>query len=665
MLLQKIKNKIKIPISITLIFIIVTSTLTACGGGNDSNTDPVKKQLKKITIERTFKEQDGLNANEALTNITFELKAIGHYSDGSSDNITASTQWISSDPTIANFKNASLLHTNKIGKINVTAQVNNITAVWPLSILEPVAITITPSLKSADFDNTQMTFVPRGTSITLDTIVEWSDNSKRDGANFVSWMLNDTSFAQDFTQSNRFRAVGNYGEITSLTASFQGVSSDAISLEVSDETLQKIIINSTPSSKNTPLISGVLYGTSRTFTAIGIYQETNNNQVTHAINITKDVEWTSSAPSIFDNIDNSNVFTAYSGVVNSKALISAKMFDVESNKQELTIADAALSQINIIGPNQSGNLINGVETTLSAIGHYHPEADSSKDITADLTPFVTWSSSNEEILKQVDNNTFLPSANFGKAWITAQIKDTTYKSVKEFSISPGKLENITIFEIHNYPEPNAIPLNQTRTYKAMGIYSIDNSGETISLDITKHVYWQLDQTNLNNPFIQEENRNTIKAIGLTDTPSKLTAKGLTLNDVQSNTLELTSFRFKKEFTMGKLKFSLSPLMMDRYNTELIDENGNIWGTGKWETANTSCQKMGKELATEEQLITLVKTIGSPTLGYGWPALRANYWTSTTTDNINQHISKNLFVGGGSYEEDDTTYNYSVCVTNAS
>ncbi|WP_181318082.1 hypothetical protein [Photobacterium angustum] len=436
--MPKIKNKIKIPISIVFLFIIITAALTACRG-NYYNTDLVKKQLKKITIERTFTEQDGLNANEALTNITFELKAIGHYSDGSSDNITASTQWISSDPTLANFKNASLLHTNKIGKINVTAQVNNVTAVWPLSILEPVAITITPSLKSADFDNTQMTFVPRGTSITLDTIVEWSDNSKRDGANFVSWMLNDTSFAQDFTQSNRFRAVGNYGEITSLTASFQGVSSDAISLEVSDETLQKIIINSIPSSKNTPLISGVLYGTSRTFTAIGIYQETNNSQVTHAINITKDVEWTSSAPSIFYNIDNSNIFTAYSGVVNSKALISAKMFDVESNKQELTIANATLSNIYVISPNQSEKLINGVETTLSAIGHYHPESNSSKDITADLTPFVLWSSSNEEVLKHLDKNTFLPSTDFGEACITAQIKDSTYKSSKEFTISPREL----------------------------------------------------------------------------------------------------------------------------------------------------------------------------------------------------------------------------------
>ncbi|WP_305814906.1 hypothetical protein [Photobacterium leiognathi] len=124
-----------------------------------------------------------------------------------------------------------------------------------------------------------MVYVPKGTSITLESIVEWSDHSKRDGdANYVSWMEDDTSFTQDFSGKNRFRAVGNLGDITSLTASFHGVSSNTISLEVSDATLQKIIISSTTSSKNAPLISSVLYGTSRTFTAMGIYHLIDNNK---------------------------------------------------------------------------------------------------------------------------------------------------------------------------------------------------------------------------------------------------------------------------------------------------------------------------------------------------------------------------------------------------
>ncbi len=117
--------------------------------------------------------------------------------------------------------------------------------------------------------------------------------------------------------------------------------------------------------------------------------------------------------------------------------------------------------------------------------------------------------------------------------------------------------------------------------------------------------------------------------------------------------------------MGKLTFSLSPLMINENASESVDENGITWGTEEWKRASESCEKIGNTLATEEQLITLVKTIGSPTLGYGWPALRANYWTSTTAGESNQHISKNLYVGGGSYEEDDTVHNFSACVTNAS
>ncbi|WP_419207265.1 hypothetical protein ACN08N_17960 [Photobacterium leiognathi subsp. mandapamensis] len=232
-LLQHIKNTIKNSITLTFIFITIISTLAACGGSSsDSNDDASKKKLEKITIEQVS-ENNVLEPNEALLNTALIFKAIGHYNDGSSANITSSVQWISNDPALASFVKPSQLQTHKIGQTNIVAKVNNIIATWPISILEPIAITVSPSIKSATFDNNQMVYVPKGTSITLESIVEWSDHSKRDGANYVSWMEDDTSFAQDFSEKNRFRAVGNFGDITSLTASFHGVSSNTISLEVS------------------------------------------------------------------------------------------------------------------------------------------------------------------------------------------------------------------------------------------------------------------------------------------------------------------------------------------------------------------------------------------------------------------------------------------------
>ncbi len=654
-LLQHIKNTIKNSITITFIFITIISTLAACGGNSsDSNDDASKKKLEKITIEQVSKN-NVLEPNEALLNTALIFKAIGHYNDGSSANITSSVQWISNDPALASFVKPSQLQTHKIGQTNIVAKVNNITATWPISILEPIAITVSPSIKSATFDNNQMVYVPKGTSITLESIVEWSDHSKRDGANYVSWMEDDTSFAQDFSEKNRFRAVGNFGDITSLTASFHSVSSNTISLEVSDATLQKIIISSTTSSKNAPLISGVLYGTSRTFTATGIYQDIDNNKVSKEIDITKDVEWTSSAPNIFYNINNSNIFTAYSGTANSKAIISAKMFNVESNQQELTIADATLSHIDIVAPDKSGKLINGIETTLSAVGYYYLESNNSKSVTADLTSFMTWSSSDEKILKKIGHHTFLPAGNFVSASITANISDSAFSTSRKFNVNAGILKNITISEIHQYPL--IVPLNKTRTFKAIGDYITDGSSDIISLDITNNVSWQLDQEQLPSSFVQA--RNLVLAASVTDIPVHIYATSINENKMTSNVETLTSTYVRKEFSVMGTTFSLSELMFDNNINNYVLEDGAMWGVGTWQQSNTSCQQLGKRLATEYELNILQTAIDDLKEAYGWP-VNTNYWTNTASE-TDKHISKKLTHSGESYTEEDTTFNLSACV----
>ncbi|PSW55581.1 hypothetical protein CTM83_03505 [Photobacterium leiognathi subsp. mandapamensis] len=655
MLLQHIKNTIKNSITLTFIFITIISTLAACGGSSsDSSDDVSKKKLEKITIEQVS-ENNVLEPNEALLNTALIFKAIGHYNDGSSANITSSVQWVSNDPALASFVKPSQLQTHKIGQTNIVAKVNNITATWPISILEPIAITISPSIKSATFDNNQMVYVPKGTSITLESIVEWSDHSKRDGANYVSWMEDDTSFAQDFSEKNRFRAVGNFGDITSLTASFHGVSSNTISLEVSDATLQKIIISSTTSSKNAPLISGVLYGTSRTFTAMGIYQDIDNNKVSKEIDITKDVEWTSSAPNIFYNINNSNIFTAYSGTANSKAIISAKMFNVESNQQELTIADATLSHIDIVAPNKSGKLINGIETTLSAVGYYL-ESNNSKSVTADLTSFMTWSSSDEKILKKIGHHTFLPAGNFVSASITANISDSAFSTSRKFNVNAGILKNITISEIHQYPL--IVPLNKTRTFKAIGDYITDGSSDIISLDITNNVSWQLDQEQLPSSFVQA--RNLVLAASVTDIPAHIYATSINENKMTSNVETLTSTYVRKELSVMGTTFSLSELMFDNNINNYVLEDGAMWGVGTWQQSNASCQQLGKRLATEYELNILQTAIDDLKEAYGWP-INTNYWTNTASE-TDKHISKKLTHSGESYTEEDTTFNLSACVT---
>lgn len=248
---QHIIEKIKNAISLICLLIIIAPLLTACGsssGGSDGNDGPTEKKLERITIERVS-ENNVLAYHEALSDTIVTFKAIGYYDDGSHGNITSAVQWISANPTLASFDSSAQLKTHKIGKTNIVAKINDITSTWPISILKPISITLSPSIKPEDFDNNQILYVPKGTSITLESIVEWSDGSKRDGKGYVSWMIDNTSFAQDIYEKNRFRAVGSFGEISYLNTTFCGIRSNTVSLEITNSQLKKIVIGLGSDSK--------------------------------------------------------------------------------------------------------------------------------------------------------------------------------------------------------------------------------------------------------------------------------------------------------------------------------------------------------------------------------------------------------------------------------
>ncbi|WP_373959867.1 adhesion domain-containing protein [Vibrio gigantis] len=663
MLSQNIKNNIKKSISLMFILFIVIPSLTGCGGGSgDSKDDSHTKRLEKITIEEVS-HNNILESNEALLGTTLTFKAIGYYDDESTSDITSSVQWVSSDTKFASFDKPPQLKTHQIGQTTIIAKATNISATWSLSILEPVAITVSPRLKPLGFDNDQIVYVPNGTSITLDCIVEWSDNSKRDGKNYVSWTLDNSIFAQSSPEKNRFKAIGEISDTTGLTANFDDLTSNGISLAISDAMLKEIIIRPATNSENTTQLSSALYGTSREFTAVGVYRDPRDDKVKN-IDITKDVKWVSSAPDIFNNAEGNNIFTADSKVGKSKATISARMFDVESKPQELTITDASLDSVDIVGADNFNSLVNNVEFSLSAIGNYSTKSTTKGNIKADITSFVNWSSSNENVLKQTGHNTFMPIKESKNISVIAEINGKDYKVSRTFNVVAGKLKSITISEIHNYPNhpiTNTIPYNKSRTYKAIGEYTIDKSNNTVSLDITDNVKWRLDQEADEEYF--RLSGSTVLAVSHNQSSAAIFAIGDNRTKVTSNLIKLTNIDFNKTFTLGALEYSLSDLMTSKTTFYYHAENGFKWGIGTWQESDTSCKKSGKRLASNEELQTLQSTIGDVGNALGWPIGNGGleYWTSDSTEVVNSHISKNMSIFGGSYVEEDWITNASICV----
>ncbi|WP_215403589.1 hypothetical protein [Vibrio gigantis] len=665
---QHIKNNIKNSISLMFILFIIIPSLTACGGGGgggggDTKNEFLTKKLEKITIEEVH-HKNVLESHEAMSNKMLIFRAIGHYSDESTSDITSSVEWSSSQSNIASFYQPAQLRTYQVGKTSIIAKAKNISATWSLSILEPIAITISSRVKPFDFENNQILYVPKETSISLDSIVEWNDGSKRDGANYVLWIQTGDSFAQNFSEKNCFRATGDIGEITSLTANFDGFSSNEISLSISDAQLKKIIIRPVSNYENTTKLNNALYGTSREFTAMGVYQGPRDTQESK-IDITKDVKWASSAPDIFNNAEGNNIFTTSSEAGTSKAIISARMFDVESNAQEMTIADAKLESVEIIGEDNFNNLVNNIEFSLSAVGHYKSNTLDDEDITADITSFVNWSSSDDKVLKQTGHNTFIPIKESNNISVTAEINGKGYKVSKKFNVVAGKLKSITISEIHNYPNhpvTNTVPYNKSRTYKAIGEYTINNSSDTVSLDITDNVKWQLDQDAEEEAF--RLSGSTVLAVSHNQSSAAIFAIGDNKTKVTSNLIKLTNIDFNKAFTLGTHEYSLSEFMTSRIGFRYHYENGFAWGISTWQDSVTSCKDSGKSLASEEELQTIQATIGDVGNAFGWPVGNGEleYWTSNSGGTPKSHVSKNMNILGGSYIEEDWIENASICVS---
>ena len=69
--------------------------------------------------------KDILESHEALSNKVLLFRAIGHYSDKSTSDITSSVQWSSSETNIASFDRPSQLKTHQIGQTSIIAKANN------------------------------------------------------------------------------------------------------------------------------------------------------------------------------------------------------------------------------------------------------------------------------------------------------------------------------------------------------------------------------------------------------------------------------------------------------------------------------------------------------------------------------------------------------------
>ncbi|HEY6006727.1 MAG TPA: DUF3443 family protein [Geobacteraceae bacterium] len=216
--------------------------MAGCGGGGGGST-PVPRMLVAITVSP---------ANPSVSQVTTQqFRATGTYSDGTTQDLTASVAWKSSNTGVATISATGLATPVGPGTTTITAASGNISGATVMTVTSAtlVSIAVTPAAPNIAVGATAQ-FAATGT---------FSDNTTQDLTTQVTWSSSAPAVAtiSNAPGSNGLATAVGAGTAT-ITATFGGVSGTAV-LSASVSNVLSITVNgslcSSGSYPNKPCVS--------------------------------------------------------------------------------------------------------------------------------------------------------------------------------------------------------------------------------------------------------------------------------------------------------------------------------------------------------------------------------------------------------------------------
>ena len=366
-----------------------------------------------------------------------QLKVIGKYSDGTSQEMTSSVIWQNLDSNIATISQSGLVSSVAVGQTEVTATKSGVSVTVPLIVSKAAleALSINPSSAT----------IALGASTQLVATGTYTDKTTQDLTQLVKWEADQpgivTVNASGVAVS---KSVGN----SAVSASLDGISGSN-QITVLAAALVAIIVRSQNAS--------VPLGSKEQFTAIGAYTDGTT------VDLTNTVSWTSQPTGILP-INGTGLATAKA--VGSVA-VSATSRGI-SGVGNITVSPAALVSIDVGTPQALFTL--GAAQQLTATGTY------TDGLTRNLSGTVQWLSASPDIVS------------IGEAGLaTAKAVGTTIVSASSGNISGMKdltVSNAALVSIKVILNQPSFPIGSTQQINATGSYT-DNSSQ----DLTGSVHW--------------------------------------------------------------------------------------------------------------------------------------------------------------------------------
>jgi uncharacterized protein YjdB len=368
---------------------IGSTTITATESGVTGST----------TIAVTAATLTSITIDPALPSIakgtTIQLAAIGNFSDGTTQDLTKSVTWKSSDEAIVHVGNAvgteGLVTGLAVGRAVVSAHggaVQGSTTV-SVTVARLTAITVDPAASS----------LAKGASVQLTATGDFTDGTTEDLTSQVSWTSSDDTIAEISDMlTTKGLVTGIAVGSAQITATLDGVQGSATVI-VTPATVTSIEV--------TPANPSISKGTSVQLVATAHFSDSTTED------LTGQVSWISADDTIAEVSDMLGTKGLVTGIAVGSALITATLDGVQGSTTVI-VTPATLTSITVTPTNPS--IVKHTTVQLTATGHF------SDSTTEDLTSQVSWTTADNTVAKVSDRpmtKGLVTGMHVGSALITA------------------------------------------------------------------------------------------------------------------------------------------------------------------------------------------------------------------------------------------------------
>ena len=420
-----------------LLFVFILSVLfvSGCGGGGAETGHWLPSRVLSIAV------------TPATASIPMgapqQFMAVATYTDGTSQDVTASSIWSSGATGVATINSASGLAAGvTVGTSVITADFEGKSGSVTLTVTTAtlVSIAVTPATASIPMGLTQA-FIATGT---------FTDGTTLDISNIATWSSGTVAVA---TVVSPGVATGVSVGAATITAT-SGAQSGSATLTVTAATLSSIAV--------TPLTASIPMGLTQRFVATGTYSDGTS------VDISSLVTWSSGTLAVATIVSPGLATGRSVGTATITAALGGN-----SGSATLTVTAATLSSI-VVTPLTASTPM-GLTKPFVATGAY------SDGTSVDISSTVTWSSGTTAVATVVSPGV-ATGKSVGTAAITATLSGKSGSAT--LTVTAATLSSIAVT-----PLTASIPMGLTKRFVATGAYS-----DGTSVDISSTVTWSSGTT---------------------------------------------------------------------------------------------------------------------------------------------------------------------------